>query len=148
MAYRGAPGVKTVFLHCPRCGKKGVNLRLREDDYYGCRYCQWYCRVTGDDTFDVRARETLRAANLAYFMAEEAPERVEGDDVDATRVAICASCRGVIRRYGPTEDDLWFHASTGSVYCNVPKPIAAPAPGINDDEIAALNAYVAAHPGC
>ena len=91
-------------------------------------------------------RETLRGLQPLLFLSEGVNAPGEGKPM--FKMLHQDRCREVIRRYGATEDDLWFHASTGSVYCDVPKPIAAPAPGISDDEAAALSAYVAAHPGC
>lgn len=53
------------YLRCPECNKKGVSLRLRShgEDLYGCKYCEWYCYVEGNDMTDVRERQRLIDAN-------------------------------------------------------------------------------------
>ena len=54
-----------IFYRCPQCGKKGVNLRARDngEDHYGCRYCTWSAYARGNEQVDFRHRADLAAAN-------------------------------------------------------------------------------------
>ncbi|MBB2988501.1 hypothetical protein [Terracoccus luteus] len=59
----------TSLMRCPSCDKRGVNLRLRREDHWGCRYCGWSAFTSGADTVDVEGRIPLRARNLPHPFA-------------------------------------------------------------------------------
>lgn len=48
---------------CPDCQKRGVTLRLRAEDHWGCRYCDFFCFTSSDMEVDKERRARLRLAN-------------------------------------------------------------------------------------
>lgn len=60
------PSLRSL-MWCPRCGKKGVSLRLNAGgDHYGCRYCDFFAYTGCNDDDDVKGRITLRELNLEH----------------------------------------------------------------------------------
>jgi hypothetical protein len=51
------------FFYCPECGKKGVSFRLRNEDCWVCRYCQWAIFDDDHDRLDRIGMTLLAEAN-------------------------------------------------------------------------------------
>ena len=49
-----------TFYYCPDCEKKGLSLRLAQNDYYACRYCA-FCFYTDGDYESDRKNESRTA---------------------------------------------------------------------------------------
>lgn len=62
----GRTGTRLV---CPNCGRRGVTLRLANEDHYGCRYCDWYAFTNGLDAPDVVNRSALAEMNPEWVNA-------------------------------------------------------------------------------
>ena len=61
------PRLGERLLLCPGCFKRGVSLRLKHDDVYTCRYCEWFAYASGHDKDDVNGRLFLRVLNEDRF---------------------------------------------------------------------------------
>jgi DNA-directed RNA polymerase subunit RPC12/RpoP len=51
---------------CPQCARKGVTTRFgsQGEDYYACRYCDWWAFTQGQS--DAEARHQLVLANFDW----------------------------------------------------------------------------------
>jgi hypothetical protein len=55
----------TGYYRCPDCEKRGVTLRLRVrgEDHYGCRYCDWFAYTLSDSRLDIEQLRRLQEVN-------------------------------------------------------------------------------------